>query len=242
MAGAVEIGADTLADLIGRTAFAASAEQSRPILNGALIESRDARLRVVATNGHRLAAAYGPDAPADWPEVIVPSHGMDLIGRALKGEDRAVIAVGENYMAVGTSRATVYTRLIEGPYPQYEKVIPKEHTTEATVDRAALLAAVSRAMVVASDQTGRIRMEWSADGVQVSATTPDTGEMTEVVECQLSGDPIAIGFNGAYMVEILSRIATDEAVIRMSAPERAAVVTPTEGDVLYLCMPLRLLD
>lgn len=244
MAGAVEIGAAELTDLIAQSAFAVSTEESRPILNGVLVENRDGRLRHVATNGHRLAAVYGPDAPDEWAPVIVPIGGMDLIARTVRGMAGPVkIGVGKNHLRLDTEGATVYSRLIKGPYPNYEQVIPKEFATDATVDRAALLAVIRRALVVASSQTGWVRMAWDAGSVQVSTTTPDTGDMSEALECSVEGSPIEIGFNGTYLVEILSRIATDEVVIRMSAPERAAVIVPAgDPDALYLCMPLRLLD
>lgn len=246
MADAVEIESADLVGLIQRTAFAVSEEESRPILNGGLIHAPNGRLRVVATNGHRLAAVYGPDAPESWPEdgIILHRAGLAMIERTLRGHEGPVrLAVGTSHLALATDDLTLYSRLVEGPYPRYEQVIPKEHTTQATVDRAALLSAIRRAMVVADSTSYRLRLEWSEAGVQIMVQTSDTGSMDEMVEAQVDGPVLAIGFNGAYLVEILSAIATDEVEIRMSTPERAAVVVPVgDPDALYLCMPLRLLD
>lgn len=246
MAEAVEIEAADLAGLIQRTAFAASTEESRPILNGGLIHARNGRLRVVATNGHRLAAVYGPDAPESWPEdgIILHRAGLTMIERTLRGHEGLVrLAVGTSHLALATDDLTLYSRLVEGPYPNYEQVIPKDNPTVATIDRAGLLGAIRRAMVVASEQTGRVRFEWSPAGVQLQVVTSDTGSMDEMVECAVEGPEIVIGFNGAYLIEILGAIATDEVEIKMSAPERAAIIAPVgDDDALYLCMPLRLLD
>lgn len=243
-AEAVEIEAGTLADLIARTAFAASTEESRPILNGGLIHESAGRLRIVATNGHRLGAAYGPDAPEGWEPIIVPAPALATIERTLRGVSGPVrLAASGSHLAIATGSATVYTRLIEGPYPNYEQVIPKDNPTVATIDRAGLLGAIRRAIVVASEQTKRIRFTWSGEGVELSASTSDRGTSEETVECTLDGPELVIAFNGSYLIEILGAIATDEVEIRMSAPERAAIIAPVgDDDALYLCMPLRLLD
>lgn len=246
MAESVEIEAAELTGLIQQTAFAVSEEESRPILNGGLIHSPNGRLRVVATNGHRLAAVYGPDAPESWPEdgIILHRSGLNMIERTMRGHEGPVrLAVGSSHLALATDDLTLYSRLIEGPYPNYEQVIPKDSQTIATIDRAALIGAIRRAMVVASEQTKRVRFAWSGEGVQLSVATSDRGTSDETVECQLDGPEITIGFNGAYLLEILGVIATDEVEVQMSAPERAAIITPVgDPDALYLCMPLRLMD
>lgn len=246
MTDAAEIDADALVSLVQRTAFAASTEESRPILNGVLWEAESGKVQLVATNGHRLARASAGTAPTDWPEdgVIVGPTALDLIAKAAKGAGVVRVGRSGNHMGFEVGDATIYTRLIEGPYPRYRQVIPSSHTLEAVIDRAALMAVLSRVRIVASDQSQRVGLEWAPGQVTISTTTPDLGDATETVEAEVRGDPIAIAFNASYLLEILSRVPTDDVRILMSTPERAAIVQPTEGDdaLTYLVMPLRWLE
>lgn len=242
--GGVEIDAGALAEMIQRTVFAASDEVSRPILNGALLHADDGRLRMVATNGHRLAAVYGPEAPEGLEPVILPATGLATVERMLRSVEGAVrIAPGKGYAAITAEGVEFQMRLIEGPYPNYQQVIPREHPTTAVVDREAFLAAIRRAAVLASEQSRRTVFEWGAEGVQISVSTPDTGGMDEMVEAAVDGPELRTAFNADYLAEIMGRIAMDEVEVRLGTPERAAIIAPVgDDDALYLCMPLRLLD
>ncbi len=182
--------------LVGHVAFAASTEESRPILNGVLWELRPDRMRMVATNGHRLA--------------------------------------------------NVFSRLIEGPYPNYEQVIPRENDKAATVDKAAMAAALRRMSVVASDQTHRIRLAFSGGTVKFSVQTPDLGEAQDELAVTYEGEPLEIGFNAMYLLEILKYMPTDEVRFTFKAPERASTIEPVgwndPASYMALVMPLRLVD
>jgi len=149
----------------------------------------------------------------------------------------------------GCSRGTeVYTRLIEGTYPNYEQVIPKDNDKHAIVEKSALESAVRRMAVVASDQTHRIRVVFSEGRIQLSVLTPDLGEGEDELELQYDGEELEIGFNANYLLEVLRYMPTEEVKMTFRAPERAATVEPVspEGeeamDYLCLVMPLRLLD
>ncbi|MBA2626683.1 MAG: DNA polymerase III subunit beta [Gemmatimonadales bacterium] len=238
-----------LQKLIGHVAFAASTEESRPILNGVLWELRPERMRMVATNGHRLArmdvpsAATGGSSQAD---LIVPPKALDQIRRLFGAEEQVEIARSENHLGFRSERTQIYTRLIEGPYPNYEQVIPRENDKTATCDKAALTSALRRMSIVASDQTHRIRMAFANGSCKLSVQTPDLGEAQEEVTVSYEGDPLEIGFNAAYMLEILKYMPTDEVRLTFKAPERAATCEPVGWDdpasFLTLVMPLRLVD
>jgi DNA polymerase-3 subunit beta len=140
----------------------------------------------------------------------------------------------------------VFTRLIEGPYPNYDQVIPRDNNRVAIADRQALTSALRRMSIIASDQTHRIRLSFNAGMLKFSVQTPDLGEAADELAVRYSGDPLDIGFNANYLLEILRFIPTDEVRLTFKAPERAATVEP-EGwadPAHYLClvMPLRLLD
>lgn len=238
-----------LQKLISHVAFAASTEESRPILNGVLWELRPDRMRMVATNGHRLARMDVPTpaaGSAGQADLIVPPKALEQIRRLFAPDDEIEIARSENHLGFRSATTQVFTRLIEGPYPNYEQVIPRENDKTATADREALSAALRRMSIVASDQTHRIRMAFAGGSCKLSVQTPDLGEAQEEVTVAYEGDPLEIGFNAAYLLEILKYIPTDEVRMTFKAPERAATCEPVgwndPASFLALVMPLRLVD
>jgi len=239
-------GAD-LHNLIQHTAFAVSTEESRPILNGVLWELRDGMMRMVATNGHRLARMDVPGTGGkDSAELIVPPKALDQIRRLFGPSDEIEISRSDNHLGFRAGQTLVFTRLIEGPYPNYEQVIPRENDKAATVDRQALAAALRRVGVVASDQTHRVRLAFAPGALRFSVSTPDLGEAHDEISITYQGDALEIGFNASYLLEILKYMPTDEVRLTLKAPERAATVEPVGWDdpASYLClvMPLRLVD
>lgn len=237
-----------LQNLISHTAFAASTEESRPILNGVLWELQAAQMRMVATNGHRLAKMEVPISSAGAPasDFIVPPKALEQIRRLFPAEEELEIARGDNHLGFRSPLTTVYTRLIEGPYPNYEQVIPKDNDRIALADRNALIQTLKRMSVVASDQTHRIRMSFNSGMLKFSVQTPDLGEAQDELPISFEGDPLDIGFNASYLLEILRYIPTDEVRMTFKAPERAATIEPVSWDAeaSYMCliMPLRLVD
>ena len=237
-----------LQKLISHTAFAVSTEESRPILNGVLWELRPDRMSMVATNGHRLAKMTVPVTSETAPsnDLIVPPKALEQVRRLFPAEEELEIGRGENHIGFRSPFTAVYTRLIEGPYPNYEQVIPKDNDRIAVADKGALVSALKRMSVVASDQTHRIRLSFNAGMLKFSVQTPDLGEAQDELPIRFTGDQLDIGFNASYLLEILRYIPTDDVRITLKAPERAATLEP-EGwndPSSYLClvMPLRLVD
>ena len=237
-----------LQKLISHTSFAVSTEESRPILNGVLWELRPEMMRMVATNGHRLAKMELPIKTAAAPssDLIVPPKALEQVRRLFPEDEELEIARGENHLGFRSPFTSVFTRLIEGPYPPYDQVIPRDNNRIAIADRTALTSALRRMSVIASDQTHRIRLSFNSALVRFSVQTPDLGEATDELPIRFTGDPLDIGFNANYLLEILRYIPTEEVKLTFKAPERAATLEP-EGwsdPASYLClvMPLRLLD
>jgi len=245
--GGWKVASGDLQKLIGHVAFAASTEESRPILNGVLWELRKEQMRMVATNGHRLArmdvAVSGSTESGDF---IVPPKALDQIRRLFGAADEIEIARSENHLGFRCGRTYVYTRLIEGPYPNYEQVIPRDNDRVAVIDKQALASTLRRVGVVASDQTHRVRLGFGAGNLKFTVSTPDLGEAHDEMAVSYDGEPLEIGFNANYLLEILKYIPTDEVRLTMKAPERAATLEPAGWDdpASYLClvMPLRLVD
>lgn len=246
--GGWKVAAKDLQKLIGHVAFAASTEESRPILNGVLWELRADRMRMVATNGHRLARMDVPTSGqgGGQADLIIPPKALEQIRRLFGGDEEIEIGKSDNHLGFRSTTTQIYTRLIEGPYPNYEQVIPRENDKSLTADKAALAAALRRMSIVASDQTHRIRMAFTNGACKMSVQTPDLGEAQEELAVAYEGDSLEIGFNAAYMLEILKYMPTDEVRMTFKAPERAATCEPVGWDdpasFMTLVMPLRLVD
>lgn len=241
------VSAGDLQHLIHHTAFAASTEESRPILNGVLWQLRSDHSSMVATNGHRLARMTRSMQEVDAPEadLILPPKALNQVERLFEAEEELEIARSENHLAFRSDYRVVYTRLIEGPYPNYEQVIPDDNDRIAIGNREALEKAIRRMAVVASDQTHRVRLGFSEGHLQLSVQTPDLGEAEDEVAVDYEGDEMEIGFNANYLLEVLKYMPDEDVRISFRAPERAVTFSPAEdeaGDYLCLVMPLRLLD
>ena len=237
-----------LQKMISHTAFAVSTEESRPILNGVLWELRADRMRMVATNGHRLAKIdlVLKEGGAPSGDMIVPPKALEQVRRLFPPDEELEIARGDNHLGFRSPFTSVFSRVIEGPYPNYEQVIPRDNDRVAIADKAALTSALRRMSIVASDQTHRIRMSFNAAMVKFSVQTPDLGEAQDELPVRYTGDPLDIGFNASYLLEILRNMPTEEVRMTFKAPERAATLEP-EGwsdpaEFLCLIMPLRLVD
>ncbi len=242
------IASSVLQQLIGHTAFAVSTEESRPILNGVLWEAKQESMTMVATNGHRLARM---EVPMKIPkssvgELIIPPKALEQIRRLFPADEELEVGKGENHLAFRSPFTAVYTRLIEGPYPPYDQVIPRDNDKIAIVDKIALASALRRMSVIASDQTHRIRMTFNAGILRFSVQTPDLGEAQDELAVRYTGDPLDIGFNASYLLEMLRYMPTEEVKMTFKAPERAATIEPENwsGNGAYTClvMPLRLVD
>ncbi len=237
-----------LQKLIAATSFAVSTEESRPILNGVLWELRPEQMRMVATNGHRLAKMETPIVASSAPasDLIVPPKALEQVRRLFPAEEELEVAKGENHIGFRSPITSVFSRLIEGPYPNYDQVIPRDNDKFAVADKGALTSALKRMSVIASDQTHRIRMGFNSGMLKFSVTTPDLGEAQDELPIRYDGDPLEIGFNAAYLLEILRYMPTDEVKLTFRAPERAATIEPEAwsdpGSYMCLVMPLRLMD
>lgn len=233
--------------LISHVSFAVSTEETRPILNGVLWELGSEEMRMVATNGHRLAKmTLSRDGGSDEGELIVPPKALQQVQKLFDAEEEVEIARSENHLGFRGGSVQIYTRLIEGPYPNYDQVIPKDNDKVLIVDKAALNGAIRRMAIVASDQTHRIRLSLGGPMMKFSVQTPDLGEGSEELPVEYEGEPLEIGFNANYLLELLRYMPTDEVKLTFKAPERAATIEPLGNEdvpeFLCLVMPLRLLE
>jgi DNA polymerase-3 subunit beta len=245
-----KVSGNILQELIRQTSFAVSTEESRPILNGVLWQLGESDMRMVATNGHRLARmgvnVASPGAPK--ADLIVPPKALSQVERLFGGMEQIEVARSDNHLGFRLNGSEVFTRLIEGPYPNYEQVIPKDNDKIVVASKSALTQALRRMAVVASDQTHRVRLGFTPGMLRLAVETPDLGEAQEEVEVDYQGETLDIGFNAAYLLEVLRFMPTEDVKLSFKGPEKAATLIPVgkEGEAApdYLClvMPLRLLD
>ncbi len=241
-----KMSAEALQELISHTSFAASTEESRPILNGVLWQLRPESTTMVATNGHRLAmmTKHLHEAGAPEADLIVPPKALGQVQRLFDAEEQLEIARSANHLAFRSERRAVFTRLIEGPYPNFDQVIPKDNDKEVVASRAGLESAIRRMAVVASDQTHRVRLLFEPGVLKFRVQTPDLGEAEDELAVDYDGESLEIGFNANYLLEVMRYMSDGDVKFSFKAPERAATLQPAEGGSDYLClvMPLRLLD
>jgi DNA polymerase-3 subunit beta len=242
----VAIDSDELRRMIGKTLFAVSTDELRPSMMGILFQIKKNELRAVSTDGHRLVRYIRTSfsSPKLQRDIIIPSKALNLVARsAEEAENR--ISLNKSHVKVRLGTTTLISRLIDETYPNYETVIPKENTKELVVKKDALLSSVRRVALYSSSTTHQIRFTLAKSEMNVSAEDVDFGgEATEKLECQYRGDEMEIGFNAAYIVDILSHLDSDEVVFKLSSPTRAGIVQPAaqreHEDLLMLVMPVRL--
>ncbi len=236
----------SLRKLIQGSSFAVSIEESRPILKGVYWELGEARMTMVSTNGHRLArmSAESSSAGDHTTSFIVPPTALSQVERIFDGAGEITVARAGNYLGFRSKTREIYTRLIDGTYPNYEQVIPRDNDKVATVARETIEAAVRRIAVVAKRQTHRIKLSFSLNRLVLEANTPDLGNASDEVQIDYENDEVEIGFNAAYLIEILRNMPKGDVKISFNTADRATIIEPVDAETKYLCliMPLRLVN
>lgn len=228
-----------------KTSFAVSKDALRPAMMGIYFQIQQDRGRLVATDGHRLVRLTMESVTSELPSnYIVPEKAMMLASRVAADADCAVMVDG-SYASFDFGACRVLARLIDENYPNYEAVIPVENDKRLTVNREAMLAAVKRVGLYSSSMTNQIRLSISKDGVKISAEDIErSSEAHETVAAEYDSEDMVIGFNAAYLTEVLSHIDSEEIVFELSSPNRAGIVTPLEQqsgeELLMLIMPVML--
>jgi DNA polymerase-3 subunit beta len=253
----IRIEGDALARMIERSAYATSEEPARPQLNGVLVHGTDKFVAFVATDGHRLARTARKGAYGDLTKegVIVPGRVLATVAKFATEATSPVeirIADGRNHIGlatqVGEYHVQVFARLIEGPYPNYEQVVPKDNPRELHVTRTDLIEAVDIVASHADSNTQQIRFSLRGGKFSVSSATADFGAGEQAVDAEYGGEDMEIGYNAKYLLQILRSIPTERVMFRLKTALSAGVVEPVgalpqvDEEMLCLIMPLRLPD
>ena len=244
-----------LARLIARSVYAVSGDETRPVLGGVYVQAEGKHVSFVATDGHRLARATrkGDFGGLGKQAVIIPAKTIQALGR-LAGDATSPVEISvstqRNHVAfhlrIGQNEVTVFSRLLEGPFPNYEQVIPKSNPRTMTVGRIELREALDRVATHSDNITHQVRFAVAPNQVRLSVNTADVGSGEETVDAQYEGDELELGYNAIYLLDILKTIETERVVFRLNTPISAGIVEP-EGalsdaaeEILCLIMPLRL--
>ena len=245
-----KLDAKLLADCVEKTSFAMSAEESRFVLNGALLKLHPDGVTMVATDGHRLALAERkhqlPEVKQDV-SVLVPRKALLALRKlADEPEEGATIELSQDdshiFFALGSRLLTA--RLLTGQFPNYESVLPKKNGKVAELNREALEAVVQRVSLLADDRLHGIRLALGKNRLEVSASSPEYGEAKETVEARYGQEGVEIGFNAEYLLEILGAAGAATSIhMQVKDAQSAAEFQPSGNDqaeYTYLLMPLRL--
>jgi DNA polymerase III subunit beta len=234
----VTVGSRALREMVRRVAFAAAKERMRFALNGVLVKVEGERLELVATDGRRLARDEGPCENPGGVEisVIVPTKGLQHLDKALGDSDQALhLSVGNNHFCGRTDRVTVVSRLVEGGFPNYRDVIPRDCSRKAVLGRDTLAAALKRAVLVTSRDAHSVRLRFHDEGLTLSARSSE-GSAEETVACDYSGEDEVVGFNPDFLLDALGVLTGEEVAFEWngkSSPGKLA-----EGGYTYVVMPV----
>jgi DNA polymerase-3 subunit beta len=239
----VQLPRASLARLLDKTHFSMAQQDVRYYLNGLLLESGKKHLRAVATDGHRLALCQVPLSGAPEKQVIVPRKGILELQRLIGsgGEDDLTIELGSNHIRIQLTGIRFTSKLVDGRFPEYERVIPKDTANEVAADRQLLKGALQRTAILSNEKYRGIRLVIRKGSVTLQAHNPEQEEAEEEVEVDYDGDDIEIGFNVSYLQDALGAIESEQVTLSVVDGNSSCLMRePGNDDCKYVVMPMRL--
>ena len=230
--------------LIERTSFAMAQQDVRYYLNGMLFEVTAGRLRTVATDGHRLAMcdAEAQTEAVERTQVIVPRKGVHELARLLNDDEGPVtITLGSNHIRATVGNVTFTSKLIDGKFPDYERVLPKGGDKTVLANREELRQSLTRAAILSNEKFRGIRLQLTPDLLRIQANNPEQEEAEEEIAVDYNGSALEIGFNVSYLLDVLSVMTTEQVRLILSDANSSALVQEADNDdSSYVVMPMRL--
>ena len=235
--------AKELRRLIDKTKFAISTEETRYYLNGIYVHAHNGLLRAVATDGHRLALSEmdAPQGADGLPGVIIPRKTIAEIRRLIDGGDNDVsLSVSEAKIRFTYGSAVLTSKLIDGTFPDYERVIPKGNTKELTIDNKIFASAVDRVSTISAEKSRSVKLSLTQDSLALAVNNPEHGQANEDLMVDYSDEPLEIGFNAKYLLDVTGQIEGRDATFFLDSPASPALVKdPEDPASLFVLMPLR---
>ena len=229
-------------EMIDRTLFSVCNDETRFHLNGVYFESDGSKVRMVSTDGHRLSKvertlANGPKLSAG---IIVPKKGLLELKKVLEGGASCKLSIKTPHLFLVQEDIALAVKLIDAQFPPYEQVIPKDHKRIITIDRVRFIDALRRAQLMSSETRG-VKVAATQEGLTITSDNPDRGEVREELDAEYKGEPIAVGFNPKYVVELLSQMASDQVTLALGGELDPGLIKPVTGDeYLGVVMPMRI--
>ncbi|PIQ89192.1 MAG: DNA polymerase III subunit beta [Candidatus Omnitrophica bacterium CG11_big_fil_rev_8_21_14_0_20_42_13] len=244
---AVKIEQKIFKEMLNLTYFAVSRDETRYILNGVLIEIKQNKLKLITTDGRRLAVVEKELSSHVNQEIkiIIPTKTIQELIRNLKDEDVVSIILGLNQVmfdlsggAQGNQRVLIISRLIEGEFPNYQQVIPQPVDNKITINREEFLSALKRANLLSTTDYQAVKLEVFKNKMVVSKSTPDIGESKEEVGIGYAGKEMVVGFNPVYLIDVLKNIKNDDIILELADSEKPGVLR--QDGYVYVVLPMRL--
>jgi len=231
----------TVKEMLRKTSYAASADETRYILNGVLMSFKGNKLIIVATDGRRLAlieheVEFPKEAEID---VVLPTKAVTELLHALKDDGDLKVYVGENQITFEFENAFIASKLIEGTYPNFRQVIPSGCEERITVERESLLTALKRVSLLTTEKSNATKLIFAKNKLVVSTNTPDVGEAQETIPIKYSGKEITVAFNPEYVMDSLRNLSNDEIFIELTDDLSPGVIK-CDIPFLYVLMPMRI--
>jgi DNA polymerase-3 subunit beta len=239
----LSLGQPELRVLLEKTQFAMAQQDVRYYLNGLLLETGKKAIRAVATDGHRLAICElaVADQKGGTHQVIIPRKGVQELQRLLSDEGELALTTGSNHIRATIGDIRFTSKLIDGRFPDYEKVIPKPQANVLRADRTVLRAALQRAAILSNEKYRGVRLELAAGMLRIQANNPDQEEARDEIEVEYSGEPLEIGFNVNYLLDALAAVDSEQVQLGfVDASSSCLISAPDAKGPRYVVMPMRL--
>ncbi len=237
------LGAAELTRLIDKTKFAISTEETRYYLNGIYMHNIDGKLRCVATDGHRLALCEmaAPDGADHMPGVIIPRKTIAELRRLIDGLTETIeISVSEAKIRFTIGSAVLTSKLIDGTFPDYDRVIPKGGDKQLVIDNGVFASAVDRVSTISAEKSRSIKLTLEGDGLTLAVNNPEHGNAVEDLMVDYGAEALEIGFNAKYLLDVTAQIEARDVHFHLSDPASPALVKdPEDPGALFVLMPLR---
>lgn len=238
---------ETLKDMINKTAFAVSTDETRYNINGFLLEKEASKIKMVTTDGHRLAFIEKKDSigisSGDKNSVLLPRKGVMEIKRLLdeNTDGKFLLGIGPKSAVMKKNATFINVRLLEGEFPDYRKVIPKDNDKTIEASRADLLASLKRVSILTTDKIKGVKFRFGKGKLTLSSSSPDIGDATEELDVNYPGEEIEMAFNARYLIDMLEVLEEEKVNIELKDPLSPGIVRP-QGvkDYAYIIMPMRL--
>lgn len=239
----IKVSQSSLHRLIDKTHFSMAQQDVRYYLNGMLLETGGNHVRAVATDGHRLALCQAEldGAKLDEQQVIVPRKGVLELQRLMSGDGELNIELGSNHVRIQLEDIRFTSKLIDGRFPEYQRVIPKESSNELKADRAEFKGALQRTAILSNEKYRGIRLVIRDSGVVLQAHNPEQEEAEEELAVEYAGEDIEIGFNVNYLLDALGAVEGDSVTLSVQDSNSSCLIRqPGSDDCTFVVMPMRL--